>query len=388
MRESGSGTARRPLRAVFVNEAIGGHRTVHAALRTHLAERDDVQAEFFDAPDPGVLGRIAGAPIPGLIRMDADFQPLRAQLVRSLGVHRWLRRRLQQGDVDVLHVYTQNCALLSSGLLRQVPTVVSTDSTTAANAYRLPHRLPGRRTPATIKASVPFERSVFGAADRVVASSGWTAEMIRATGAVDAGRLVVVPFGVSLPPPPQERPRRRPTIAFIGHHMERKGGNQLLRLHQQHLRDDCDLLLVTTDDVDDLPGVRVVRDLRSGDGRLWELLAGADVFCFPSTMDQAPNAVLEAAAAGLPIVAHPVAAVPEMVVEGVTGLLVPPGDDGALLAALRLLIDDPARRREMGRQAREHVESHYDMRRTVDALVDVLDEVARAPQARGCRDGS
>jgi glycosyltransferase involved in cell wall biosynthesis len=209
--------------------------------------------------------------------------------------------------------------------------------------------------------------------------------MIRATGAVDADRLVVLPFGVSLPPRPRERPRRRPTIAFVGHSMERKGGNQLLRLHQQHLRDDCDLVLVTTEDVAPAPGVRVVRDLRSGDGRLWDVLADADLFCFPSTMDQAPNAVLEAAAAGLPVIAHPVAAVPEMVVDGVTGLLVPPADDDALLSALRTLVHDRGRRRAMGRLARAHMELRYDMRRTVDALVDVLDEVSSAPDSRSLR---
>jgi glycosyltransferase involved in cell wall biosynthesis len=257
-----------------------------------------------------------------------------------------------------------------------VPTVVSTDSTTTVNAYRLPYRQPGRRTPATVRASVPLESRVFGAAERVVATSAWTAEMIRATSVVDEDRLVVLPFGVSLPARLPDRPHRRPTIAFVGHHMERKGGNQLLRLHQQHLRDVCDLVLVTTDDVDPAPGVRVVRDLRSGDQGLWDVLGDADVFCFPSTMDQAPNAVMEAAAAGLPVIAHPVAAVPEMVVDGVTGLLVPPRDDDALLTALRRLIDDPGRRVQMGRRAREHMEDRYDMRRTVDALVDVLSEAA------------
>lgn len=371
--------ADRPLRVLFVNEAIGGHRTVHAALRTHLADRTDVHAEFHDARDPGMLGRIAAAPVPGLRRMDADYQPLRAQLVRSLGVHRWLHRRLRRGDVDVVHIYTQNCALLSSRLLGGVPTVVSTDSTAAVNAYRIPYRMPGRRTPATVRASVHFERRVLGVADRVVATSDWTAQAIRDTAAVPPDHLTTLPFGVSLPVRLPARPDRRPTVVFVGHHMERKGGHRLLRLHQAHLRDVCDLVLVTTDDVAPAPGVRVVSDLRSGDDRLWDLLAGADIFCFPSTIDQAPNAVLEAAAAGLPVVAHPVAAVPEMVVHGVTGLLVPPADDDALLTALRRLVADPDLRREMGHRGRELVEARYDMRQTVDALVKVLSEVARVP---------
>lgn len=110
---------------------------------------------------------------------------------------------------------------------------------------------------------------------------------------------------------------------------------------------------------------------------MWELLQRADIMCFPSTIDQAPNAVLEGAAAGLPVVAHPVAAIGEMVRHDVTGLLVPPGDDAALLAALNALIDDPVRRREMGRRARQHMERHYDMRSAADRLVGVLTTAAR-----------
>jgi len=182
---------------------------------------------------------------------------------------------------------------------------------------------------------------------------------------------------VWLPPPPAPRPRRRPCIVFVGHQLRRKGGLRLLDVHQRYLRDRCDLLLVTTENVPELPGVRVVSNLRGGSDRLYELLQQADVMCFPSSIDQAPNVVLEGAAAGLPVVAHPVAAITEMVQDGVTGLLVPPEDDAALLAALRSLLDNPARAREMGRRGRQHVEALYDMRTAVARLATVLFAVAR-----------
>lgn len=368
-----------PLRVLFVNENIGGHATVHNALRRCLDDRADVDAEFLDLPDPGLLQRVLRLPLPGLGRFDLDLQPLRAQLARSEWTRRALRARLKQNDVDLVHVYTHNCALTSAALLSQVPCVVTTDSTTELNAYRIPYRSPTRFTPWSVRASMPFERQVFTAADRVIANSGYVADSLRTTYEVPKHKLDVLPFGVWLPPAPSTAPRpdRRPCIVFVGHQLERKGGLRLLDIHQRFLRERCDLLLVTTEKVAERPGVRVISDLRGGSDRLWEVLQQADVMCFPSTIDQAPNVVLEAAAAGLPVVAHPVAAIAEMVQDGVTGLLVPPEDDSALLAALTALLDDPARAREMGARGRQHVEDHYDMRVAVDRLVEVFGTVVR-----------
>lgn len=366
-----------PLRALFVNENIGGHATVHMALKRCLDERVDIDAEFVDVPNPRLLGRLLRLPVPVLGRYDLDLQPLRSQLVRSHWVRRELTRRLGRGGVDVVHIYTQNCALSSAGLLRKVPCVITTDSTTELNAYRIPYRAPTRFTPWSVRASIPFERRVLAAADHIVANSDYAANSLRTTYGVPEDKLEVLPFGVWLPPEPPSRPDRRPTIVFVGHQLERKGGLRLLELHQRHLRERADLVLVTTETVPELPGVRVVSDLEGGSSRLWKILQDADIMCFPSTIDQAPNAVLEGAAAGLPVIAHPVAAISEMVQHDVTGLLVPPGDDAALLQALTDLVEDPERRREMGRRGRKHVEKNYDMRVAADHLVAVLARVAR-----------
>ncbi len=72
------------------------------------------------------------------------------------------------------------------------------------------------------------------------------------------------------------------------------------------------------------------------------LYAGADLALNPSTVDNMPNSVLEAYASGVPLVSTRVGGVPDIVEDGVTGLLVPPGDAQAMAAALARLLEDPA----------------------------------------------
>ncbi|MBY0399199.1 glycosyltransferase, partial [Myxococcota bacterium] len=81
------------------------------------------------------------------------------------------------------------------------------------------------------------------------------------------------------------------------------------------------------------------------------ILAAADLFVQPSRSEGLPLAILEAMAAGLPVVATRVGGMGEATLEGVTGLLVEPGRPDDLAQALRTLLDDPDRRRQMGAAA-------------------------------------
>jgi glycosyltransferase involved in cell wall biosynthesis len=81
-------------------------------------------------------------------------------------------------------------------------------------------------------------------------------------------------------------------------------------------------------------------------------------------------------AAGLPVVVPRVAAMPELVEDGVTGLLVPPGDDDAFASALASLAADPDRRAAFGAAGRERVQARFDAEVTTNALVDVLQDAA------------
>lgn len=366
------------MKVLFVNENIGGHATVHHHLREVLEHRSDVEPVFVDAAPPGIARCVLGASLPVLGRLDLDLQPLRAQLAHSARLRRTVGRLAP--TVDVVHVYTQNAALLWPDILRRHPSVVSTDTTNTRNAYRLPYRRPTRFTPRTLRPSLHFERRVLDAADIVVANSDWAAESLRRDYDMGADQLHVLPFGITAPPAPDRPSISRPSILFLGRQFDRKGGHELVKAWRRWCSDRSDLVLVTRDRVPSEPGIRVINDLEPGDARLWEILADASILAFPSTIDQAPNAVIEAMAAALPVVATPTAAVGEMVVDQVTGLLVPPGDVDALGRALARLVDDESMRRRLGDEGRRRFEERYDAFTSVDRLIELLQRARRVHQ--------
>jgi glycosyltransferase involved in cell wall biosynthesis len=106
-------------------------------------------------------------------------------------------------------------------------------------------------------------------------------------------------------------------------------------------------------------------------------LAQMDVYVQSSVAEGMPNSVLEAMATGLPVVATAVGGTPEIVTDGETGLLVPPGDPVALAEAIDKLLADPRLAEAFGRAGRARVEAHFGeklMLQQVEALLDRLVE--------------
>jgi len=96
------------------------------------------------------------------------------------------------------------------------------------------------------------------------------------------------------------------------------------------------------------------------------VLRDHDLFVLPSRSEAFPNALIEAMATALPVVATRVGGIPEVVRDGVNGRLVPPDDPGALADTVIALMDDPAAAAALGRAARLDVERHY----TIDRMVE------------------
>jgi glycosyltransferase involved in cell wall biosynthesis len=106
------------------------------------------------------------------------------------------------------------------------------------------------------------------------------------------------------------------------------------------------------------------------------LVAELDVLVHPATRDPFPLALLEAMALERPIVAAAVGGIPEMLEDGVSGVLVPPDDVARLAEAVVGLVRDPDRRRRIGRAARERLATRFSLARFTDGMFAAFEEAA------------
>jgi glycosyltransferase involved in cell wall biosynthesis len=110
------------------------------------------------------------------------------------------------------------------------------------------------------------------------------------------------------------------------------------------------------------------------------IYAGADIYVWPAAGEAYGMAFLEAQASGLPVVAGAVRGVPEIVVHGETGLLVPEDDAPAFAGAVRRLLDDAGLRRGLGAGAARHAESRHGLKAAAARLDALLSPLVAAPR--------
>ncbi len=185
-------------------------------------------------------------------------------------------------------------------------------------------------------------------------------------------RVTFLPNAVSTPPAdglaPRARSTTRKTILFVGRLSHEKGVDILLRAFAHSLagRDDTRLLILG-DGPDRGENEQLARDLGIADRMEFlgfqrdvpAFYRCADLFVLPSRSEGVPLSLLEAMAAGLPLVATRVGGVPDVILDGISGCLVPPEDPRALGAALVNTLDNPEAAAAMAESAREVVATHY-----------------------------
>lgn len=168
-------------------------------------------------------------------------------------------------------------------------------------------------------------------------------------------------------------PREAPTVGIVGRLTWEKGYREFLRAAAQVRQavPDCRFLAVgPADRQEDRDFRSFVMSLGLDDVVTFtgmrtdmpQVYAAMDVMCLPSYREGLPVVLMEAAAMGLPTVATDIRGCRDVVVDGVTGLLVPPRDHQAVAEALIRLLTDPARARAMGAAARKRAEEVFDQR--------------------------
>lgn len=169
-------------------------------------------------------------------------------------------------------------------------------------------------------------------------------------------------------------------VLTVGRVVPVKGQSLLVEAVAELGRRGVDVRLTIVGDGPQLPALRQLADRLGvqdrvefpgavGQDRIRDYYDRADVFALPSFAEGIPVVLIEAMATGIPIVASRITGIPELVEEGVSGVLVTPGDPDDLTGALeRVLREPPARRAEMGRAGRATVEAEFDLEQTAIEL--------------------
>jgi glycosyltransferase involved in cell wall biosynthesis len=305
-------------------------------------------------------------------------------------VYRWLSLRgiLRRERVDVLHahMFGSNVGGTVIGRLARVPVIVAHEHTWSFEGRPL------RRF---------VDREVIGRGSTVfvAVSRDDRRKMIEIEG-VDPEKILHVPNGIAPPPPPSGADVRSelgippgvPLIGTVSVLRPQKALDVFVRASAELLRENPDLRVLLAGD-GPLKGelTELVHGLGVQDRLLMpgyrsdasDVIAALDVAISSSAFEGSPLAVMEYMESARPIVATRVGGVPDLIEDGVNGLLVEAGDDAALAAAIRRMLADPEAARRMGEAARERRRREFTvelMVRRFEALYERLAQGAGLPE--------
>ena len=367
----------------FILEQALGHITHSRNLQSNIPSSVDLTPIWLPVPYD-VIGTTAK--IPGFNSNWTIRSGIRARKL--------LKDNLINGPYDGLFFHTQVPAVLCADWVRSYPTIISLDATPIqfdqlGDFY---HHKPGPGWLENIKNNL--NKSALNSAQCLVAWTEWTKmSLIRDYGVAEE-KIAVIPPGVN--PELWKKPigfqkvnDHKVRILFVGGDLQRKGGDLLInafrKLAASHKAERLELHLVTKTAVQEGDGIFVYSNFGSNDPRLIDLYHQCDIFALPTSGDCLPMVLSEAGAAGLPCISTTVAAIPEVIPDGKSGLLIPPGDEKALYQALETLVNDENLRIRMGNEAVEIISNQFDAVKNTSRLLSLLSETIEISKQRKMR---
>lgn len=349
----------------------GGEKHVADLLRGLPKAGFDVALACPGGGDLGDLGRSLGAPV-FVVPIDRGFSPARV---------RTLRAAICATQPDVVHAHGSRAAafarLVDGHASRRVVYTVHGIHVDRAGSR-------ARRT-----AFMSIERILRPRTARFVTVCHSDTAKGASLGLLAAARTTTIHNGIELPQTAAPRGRFRaelgvgpdvPLVLSVGRLHEQKDQETLLHAWRDIVRAHPGALLAIVGS----GGLeRRLRSVAAADGTsrsvrlvgpratLTEAYVDADVFALSSRWEGLPYVILEAMAHGLPVASTGVDGIPEAVVEGVTGLLVPPEDPLALGRVLIGLLSDPVRRSSLGEAGRMRVADEFTLERMIERLARV-----------------
>jgi glycosyltransferase involved in cell wall biosynthesis len=259
----------------------------------------------------------------------------------------------------------------------------------AAAAAGVPVRVANRReiNPDRTRTQIVMQRAAYQFAHRVVANCVAAADRLRLE-RVPENRIDIVPNGIDVSVFATTRSRRAlRRVVVVANLQPQKGHDVLIDAAPEILRHFADAVFEIVGAGPELEhlqsraraqGVSQAFTFTGYDPDVAQRLKDADIFVLPSRNESCPNAVIEAKAAGLPIVASAVGGVVELIDDGRTGLLVAPGDPHALAHSICRLMANRAFGARLGKAASQNVQSRYSFDRMAAAFEAIyLSELTR-----------
>ena len=245
------------------------------------------------------------------------------------------------------------------------PKFIYTDYTAHLSALR-PEGGRSPFTPSQFETWIRMEKVGYHHATHIFTRGQFVRDSLIADYDVPAERITAVGGGVSftsLPAPIKKQENNAPTAFFIGRDFYRKGGDILLKAFAiaRKAHPHAKLLVMTRDRIpDDLPldGVELLPSAWDRE-MLKTYFERADLFVLPSRLETWGDVLLEAMAYSLPCIGVREAAMPEIIADGDTGLLIEREDVDGLATALKTLFGDFVLRQKFGLAARERVEKKF-----------------------------